>query len=840
MGQTLNSHDMMKSTLIRKVLLVTGLLLVALSVSAQTSPCQISGVVMDSVRHEAIAYATIEYKLLDEQLTGGAVSNEQGHFEMTLPRTGSYQLTIRSVGFLTRQMRVTTQAGQNSLDTIYIAPDTQTLDEVQVVARRKLIKLSPKGLTYDMKNDVLAQTDNLLFALRKVPLVTVDGEGNIRVKGSSNFSVYINGSPSRVASMNPTEVLRGIPASSVKGIEVITQVDARYDASAGDAIINIITESKSLDGYSGLVSLMGSTIPNINGTSSLTLTKGKLSVALNYNYDYTRHKDQPVDISRRTFQGDKTTSLFKSTAVAGSNNDGVFQNHVGSLMGEYAIDSLNSLYADGHLFVSSVYSTGLSQQTFDRPNEPTRYATSLNQMRLTSGSVEGNLIYRNLYAADKQPRFSIGYRYAYNPDQRYKEWTERQYRDGFTNWENSPYDETRRMERSRGGLSEHALQSDYQFIWSGGHALQVGVKEVLRLGSSRPEYHLWNEGKGDWQEVNNPLYRQGDMSQLQSLTSAYANYAWQGERFALSAGARGTLVYDKITFSQNSEGDFHKTGIDLIPTATLSYMLTDRQQLFLSYKMSPIRPSIWRLNPYRSQVTTYDISFGNPYLQSELHHNVDLSYTFFSNQLYLSLTTGYEQTNNAIMSVRYRDPKSPEILYHTFANAGLHRVPNASLWMNWRPIMPLSLTFFWSCRYHLFDYPSEGLSQRNWENMLSANVDVTLPKSWYLGASWYYYANPPTLRTTYSYSHGYSFYLKKSFWDDKLDLTLTAQHPFSKYIRFETKQWGDDFEYNQRNMIQARAIGLKITYNFNSGKSRKVTRNESLATSDLDQRTGVQ
>ena len=92
------------STLIRKALLVTGLLLVALSVSAQTSPCQISGVVMDSVRHEAIAYATIEYKLLDEQLTGGAVSNEQGHFEMTLPRTGSYQLTIRSVALLLRQV----------------------------------------------------------------------------------------------------------------------------------------------------------------------------------------------------------------------------------------------------------------------------------------------------------------------------------------------------------------------------------------------------------------------------------------------------------------------------------------------------------------------------------------------------------------------------------------------------------------------------------------------------------------------------------------------------------------------------------------------------------------
>ena len=136
MGQTLNSHDMMKSTLIRKALLVMGLLLTALSVSAQKAPCQISGVVMDSVRHEAIAYATIEYKLLDEQLTGGAVSNEQGHFQMALPHTGSYQLTIRSVGFLTKEMRVTAQAGQNSLDTIYLAPDAQTLDEAHEWWRR--------------------------------------------------------------------------------------------------------------------------------------------------------------------------------------------------------------------------------------------------------------------------------------------------------------------------------------------------------------------------------------------------------------------------------------------------------------------------------------------------------------------------------------------------------------------------------------------------------------------------------------------------------------------------------------------------------------------------------
>ena len=81
--------------------------------------------------------------------------------------------------------------------------------------------------------------------------------------------------------------------------------------------------------------------------------------------------------------------------------------------------------------------------------------------------------------------------------------------------------------------------------------------------------------------------------------------------------------------------------------------------------------------------------------------------------------------------------------------------------------------------------------------------------------------------------------MKKSFWDNKLDVTFTVKHPFSQYHRFETKMWGDDFEHRQVNYIQSRSIGLKVSYNFNSGKSRKVTRDQSLSTTDLDTQTGV-
>ena len=364
----------------------------------QENSINVNGIVTDSLTQIGIPYATVEFVSQgNTEQRGGFVADEEGRFSQHFPIPGEYRLTVRSVGYKTKLLTIEVHQGTNRVDTIRLFPDTQELGEVKVVARRKLIALSPKGLTYDMKNDVLAQTDNLLFALRNVPLVSVDGEGNIRVKGSSNFSVYINGTPSRVASMNPTEVLRGIPANTIKRVEVITQLDARYDASAGDAILNIITDRKTLDGCSATVSLAGTTIPKANGATTLTLTKGKLSVALAYNYDYTRHKDQPVDVYRRTFEGDKTIDEFRSSQ---KNGVGIFRNHVGSLMGEYTLDSLNTIYADGHIFVSSTNSTGTNKQTFSRLGVPTQYSSLNNKMNYTEGSVEGNLLYRNLYASD--------------------------------------------------------------------------------------------------------------------------------------------------------------------------------------------------------------------------------------------------------------------------------------------------------------------------------------------------------------------------------------------------------------------------------------------------------
>ena len=134
--------------------------------------------------------------------------------------------------------------------------DTVTLKDVEVVTMRQLVKTLDDRLSYNVQADPEARTSTVLDMLRKVPLVSVDGQDNVRVNGSESFKIYKNGHPDPALSSNPREVLRAMPASIIKRIEVITEPGARYDAEGATAILNIVTvEGVRIEGVNGTVSV---------------------------------------------------------------------------------------------------------------------------------------------------------------------------------------------------------------------------------------------------------------------------------------------------------------------------------------------------------------------------------------------------------------------------------------------------------------------------------------------------------------------------------------------------------------------------------------------------------
>lgn len=184
------------------------------------------------------------------------VTDMQGQFQDKVSGKGSFVLTITSVGRQPIVREFSVAAGQKQVDfgTLYIADATNELGQVEVVAQKPLVKADIDKIEYSVQDDPDSETNSVLEMLRKVPLVTVDGEDNIKVNGSSSFKVYVNGKPNNMMSNNPTEVLKSMPANTIKHIEVITNPGPKYDAEGVGGILNIVTEGGGFEGYTVTVS----------------------------------------------------------------------------------------------------------------------------------------------------------------------------------------------------------------------------------------------------------------------------------------------------------------------------------------------------------------------------------------------------------------------------------------------------------------------------------------------------------------------------------------------------------------------------------------------------------
>lgn len=205
---------------------------------------------------------------------------------------------------------------------------TQKMDEVVVTRRRQLVRNDIDKLTYDVQHDETAKTKSTLEILKQIPFVSVDGQENIKVQGSSSFKVYKNGHPDPgFSGQNLKEILKAIPASTIKKIEVITDPGARYDAEGTTAILNIVmTNDTRLQGVSGNVNLSANTWGSMGAGAYLTTKTGKLTTTVSYNEYYQSAKQSEggseaayhyIESGERSFAGQNSSTKYNIQPVGG-------------------------------------------------------------------------------------------------------------------------------------------------------------------------------------------------------------------------------------------------------------------------------------------------------------------------------------------------------------------------------------------------------------------------------------------------------------------------------------------------------------------------------------------
>ena len=238
----------MKTFLISLVMFIYPVLALASVFSVSGRAVNVSG--------EPVEFATYRiFSLLDTvKPTAYGVTDENGIFSSKLNKTGQYYVRVSAVGLSdgNKDFTITDQQPVANLGSIVCSDNTNLLGEVTVTAAKPLVSREIDRIAYDVQGDIESKTTTLDETLKKVPLVTVEPDGTIKVKGSSNFKIYKNGRPNNSFTNNAKEIFKAIPASMIKKIEVITDPGAREDAEGVGAILNIVTEqSTSIKGVLG-------------------------------------------------------------------------------------------------------------------------------------------------------------------------------------------------------------------------------------------------------------------------------------------------------------------------------------------------------------------------------------------------------------------------------------------------------------------------------------------------------------------------------------------------------------------------------------------------------------
>lgn len=833
----------MKQTLISMALI----LMLALCAKAQNTQHSytITGVVADSVTHEGEPYATLTIARANSAAkpVKQALTDIKGRFSISSNGTGSYLLMVRSMGRKPMQRAYTVDATTRTIDlgTLLLQDGGNQLETVEVVAYKPLVKADVDKIAYSVEDDPEANTNTVIEMLKKVPMVTVDGQDNIRVNGNSSFKIYVNGKPNNMMTKNPKEVLKSMPASSIKKIEVITNPGPKYDAEGVGGILNIVTEGKGPEGYNATFSGRANN-SSYGGGLYATVKQGKLTMSVNYNAS-SNHSPKGYTYSDRSQIG--TDGTVTSSTVANGYTKGHSQWQGGDVEASYEIDTLRLITGSFSLSkftskrdalntaFSTVPATGQRLYGYRSPSHSKEnwddYSASLDYQR--SFSVKDRLLTLS-YRLESSPSTS---------DSRYL-YTDREAADDWQTFIDRMRDQ--RMDGDENTM-EHTFQIDYTTPFAKHHTWEAGVKYILRRNKS--DNDRYNLGTGDKDETydsdNSSHYRHHN-----DILAAYTGYGLTLDKWSARLGLRYEHTLQKVEYLLGRGTNFHKNFDDLVPSARLGYKFSDATNLSLGYKMRINRPGIWYLNPYLDDRIPDAISQGNPNLDTEKSHAVDLQFSSYNSKLTYTLTGTYRFVNNSIESVdrlvNDRDieglpnPTGKDVIYSSYANIGHIQYAGLMAYANWTPITNTRITLNGSVGY---SHMSDGQSLRNhgWCTNIDASLQQTFAKTWIFNASYYVQTPQPTLQGKDARYQWYNFSLSKSFMDKRLTLTAYIINPFGKrYFCYRSETVADNFRTTASSSWCQLYYGVSVRFRIGKLKASVKHTERSVENDDVKQGGG--
>jgi hypothetical protein len=806
---------------VKKILLSTYLLLCfpfGLLAQNQDGLIRIKGVLKDSASTKSLAYVLVGVRESDKKdLIKTVYTKEDGSFEITGLQGQGYELVISSLGFKSKIIPLQQFPATNAevdIGEVGLAIAVSLLQEVEVTAGKKLVKQDIDKLTYDVEADPESQTAIVLDILRKVPMVTVDAEDNIKLKGSGNFKVLVNGRASSMFERNPKEVFKSMPASSIKSIEVITNPSAKYDGEGLGGIINIITHRRSPGGYNGSVNLGLIQPKGYNGSSYLTAKAGKFGIT---NYFGTGFYTTPTTASN-LFRNDveRKTRLSQQGIT---NHQGDYRYH--SLEGSFELDSLN-------LFTAYMYMNGGSYDSYLQQNVRNEKTTGLllqDYIRIDDSFSKWNNYdlgadYQRGFHNHKERLLTFSYRFGNYTNN---------YNSDFTFEPVFNFRQPKGLTGNTGNATEETWQVDYvQPIRK--QTLELGVKSIHRSNTSAYKYLSYDTKESQY--LLDPALS-NSLNYDQEIAAAYSSLTIRLNKWSGKLGARWENTKVNANF-HTSDAVVDQGYFNFLPSAYLFRQLTEESRVKLSYNQRIERPGLRYINPYVNVIDPKNIFYGNPELEAAISHFIDVEFSADIKESFVTASMYYNFTNQVIQQFTILGPD--DITRTTYGNIGENRRFGFNFYGNFPITKKLTLNINTNATYQWWNSIVGGklVETEGPAGNATGNLSYNFGKNWRFNANFSYNSR---LILVQGRSSGYinnSASVSKEFLRSrKASITFSASNPFQRE-RFVYSQLNDPvFTQRQEFFYIVRRFNASFNYRFGKLKEDIARKKRGIYNDDL-------
>lgn len=795
-----------------------------------TSSAQISGKIVDASDQSPMEYATVAlFDQESQQLVTGGITDRDGNFTLEGTKKGVYYLEASFIGYRTSTIRNIEVSNRNldmDLGTMALTIGENQLDEVVVQADRAAVITKIDRQIFDATNFQNSQGGSATDVIRNIPSVTVDGLGEIKVRGSSGFVVLLNGSPVQGSA---TTLLSQLPANSIDRVEVITAPSAKYDPEGKAGILNIITKKGAVDGAFARINVKGG-LPSLERygnaeahqrygvDATYNIIKGNWNISLGANY-------QRNDLGGRR-EGDVFTIINDTLTQFPSDGERSFDevNYSGRFTVDYTPDTSNTyslgfyagkrnkdrtadiLYYDNHAIIQAT--GGARVYTMQYFNE---------NLRIRKGDfVLGSLDYAHTFNNTSKLSTSLLYEYTLL--------------GGPTTNRNLGYPDTNTILQDEYNTNDnplHGIRFQLDYGWKPFSFGQLETGYQFRLLDHKGDfvYERRNNDTGVFELV--PEFS-SEVDLKRTLHSGYVQLNGSKGKWEYSAGSRIEAMdrdFDLRDKTNTIDTTYVYDYVKLFPSASIQYSLNDHTKLKAAYSKRVERTTTFKMNPFPEREHSETLEQGDPTLRPEFIDLFEVGVTKnFNGGNSIYATAYFQDVQNLVNRVNtvYNDT----ILNRIYSNVGKAHSLGLELGTKFKPTQNWSNFIGTNLYTYQIDGSFDGSSVGSETFIYSINANSTydFSESASLQFTFNFISDSNTAQGEDSQFYSPNLTFRKTFLDNRLSATLQWQNIDLGLLdtneqRITTFREGE-FYTTTNYVYEVDMVILNLSYTFRNGKNK--------------------